>query len=447
MIETNKMREIKISSDSLVLSLLSLSNFAKVCILDACNDSYLNSHLLIAGINPVETLQISGDDSEKTLESFNKKITQPNLAGIFTIAYDYGLKLENIEVRKKEFSTFSEPDIFLALFDCLIIHDYSTRKTFLDGNCQKFDEIIEQLLSIKSNKKNNFDESVPRNINVKSNFSKKSYLQTIEKIQEYIRCGDTYQTNLTQQFLTELPDDLIAKKIFWRLKKDHPAPFSAYLNRIHDTVISASPERFCTIKNQTIFCSPVKGTRPRGKSQVEDKFLKRQLLSSEKDRAENIMIVDLLRNDIGKICEYGSIKVEKLCSLETHPSYHHLVSTIRGKLKYKMGFGEVIKAIFPCGSITGAPKISTMQIIDLLETTNRGLSMGAIGYFGFDKALEMSVAIRTLVVRDNKAFFNVGGGIVIDSNPESEYEESLIKAQAIFSALGTDKTFVQLLNE
>ncbi len=206
MIETNKMHEIKISSDSLVLSLLSLSNFAKVCILDACNDSYLNSHLLIAGINPVETLQISGDDSEKTLESFNKKITQPNLAGIFTIAYDFGLKLEKMVVRKKEFSTFPEPDIFLALFDCLIIHDYSTRKTFLDGNCQKFDEIIKQLLSIKSNKKNNFDESVPRNINVKSNFSKKSYLQTIEKIQEYIRCGETYQTNLTQQFRTELPD-------------------------------------------------------------------------------------------------------------------------------------------------------------------------------------------------------------------------------------------------
>lgn len=441
MIETKQMREIKISSDSLVLSLLSISEFARVCILDACNNSYPGSHLLIAGINPVETLEFSGDDSEKTLENFNKKIVQLGAAGIFTIAYDFGLKMEKLAVREKEFSAFPEPDIFLALFDCLIIHDYSTCQTFLDGNYQRFDRIIEQLFSNQSN--NKFDENVSASINVKSNFSKKIYLQTVQKIQEYIRCGDTYQTNLTQQFRAELTDDLTAQKIFWRLKKHHPAPFSAFLNRIDDTVVSASPERFCAIKDQTIFCSPIKGTRPRGKTAIEDEFLKRELLDSDKDRAENIMIVDLLRNDLGKVCEYGAVEVEKLCRLETHPTFHHLVSTIRGKLKQKMNFGEIIKAIFPCGSITGAPKISTMQIIDKLETANRGLSMGAIGYIGFDKILEMSVAIRTLIIKKNQAVFNVGGGIVIDSDPESEYEESLVKAKAIFSALGIDKTFIQ----
>jgi len=436
------MREIKISSDNLVLSLLTISQSANVFILDACNDFYANSNLLIAGINPVESLQFFGDNAEQTLENFDKTLDKSNLAGIFTITYDFGLKLEQIAAGSKKFEAFSEPDIFLALFDCLIVHDYRTRQTFLDGNAKKFDGIIKRLLQNQINENNKITEKVRAKVNIKSNFTKKNYLQTVKKIQEYISRGDTYQTNLTQQFRANLPKSLTARKIFWQLKKDHPAPFSAFIKRSDDTVISASPERFCTVKNQTIFCSPIKGTRPRGKSVAEDEHLKRELLSSKKDRAENIMIVDLLRNDMGKVCRYGSVKVEKLCSLETHPTYHHLVSTMRGQLKNNLSFGEIIKAIFPCGSITGAPKIRTMQIIDELESASRGLSMGAIGYVGFDKTLEMSVAIRTLTIKNNQAIFNVGGGIVIDSDPESEYKETLVKAQAIFSALGVDKTFI-----
>lgn len=447
MIKTGKMREIKISSDNLVLSLLSLPESAGVCILDACNNCFIDSNFLIAGINPYEILQFSGEDAEKTLKSFNDKITQPNFAGIFTIAYDFGLKLEEIHVRQKEFSTFLEPDIFLALFECLIIHNYSTGKTFLDGNAQRFDEIHKQLFVSQTINKRIFNESRAVKSSIKSNFSKKKYLQTVEKIQEYIRRGDTYQTNLTQQFRADLSDDLTADKIFWHLKKNHPAPFAAFLRRTDDWVVSISPERFCKIKNQEIFCSPIKGTRPRGKSKTEDDLLIRELLNSEKDLAENVMIVDLLRNDIGKVCEFGSIKVETLCQLETHSTYHHLVSTIRGTLKEEIDFVDIIKATFPCGSITGAPKIRTMQIIDELETARRGLSMGAIGFVGFDKSVEMSVAIRTLVVRDKKAIFNVGGGIVIDSDSKSEYEETLVKARAIFSALGIDKTSIQSFDE
>lgn len=436
------MREIKISSDNLVLSLLSISESANVCILDACNDFYANSNLLIAGINPVESLQFSGDNAEQTLENFDKKIAQSNLAGIFTIDYDFGLKLEKIASGSKKLDSFSQPDIFLALFECLLIHDYRTHQTFLEGNAKKFDGVIERILQNQIHENNKITEKVRAKINIKSNFTKKNYLQTVKKIQEYISRGDSYQTNLTQQFRAKLPKNLTAQKIFWQLKKDHPSPFSAFIKRSDDTVISASPERFCTVKNQIIFCSPIKGTRPRGKSAAEDEHLKRELLSSEKDRAENIMIVDLLRNDIGKVCRYGSVEVENLCSLETHPTYHHLVSTMRGELKNNLSFSEIIKAIFPCGSITGAPKIRTMQIIDELESASRGLSMGAIGYVGFDKNLEMSVAIRTLTIKNNQAIFNVGGGIVIDSDPESEYQETLVKAQAIFSALGVDKTFI-----
>jgi anthranilate/para-aminobenzoate synthase component I len=202
--------------------------------------------------------------------------------------------------------------------------------------------------------------------------------------------------------------------------------------------------------------SPIKGTRPRGNTPKEDLQLKNELLKSEKDRAENTMIVDLLRNDIGRICKFGSVAVEKLCDLETHPTLFHLVSTVRGELKENITFADILKAVFPCGSITGAPKISTMQIIDRLETTNRGLSMGAIGFsaqsskfevqssenkikssaFNLQPFIDVSVAIRTMVIKNQEAIFNVGGGIVIDSVPEDEFNESLLKAKGLLKALG-----------
>ena len=186
--------------------------------------------------------------------------------------------------------------------------------------------------------------------------------------------------------------------------------------------------------------SPIKGTRRRGVTPEEDAALKRDLLTSPKDRAENTMIVDLLRNDLGRVCEYGSVRVDKLCELEEHPTLFHLVSTVSGELRPDTTFSDIIRALFPCGSITGAPKISTMRIIDELEPTPRGLSMGAIGYsipsgLGMDPVIDLSVAIRTMVFRDGTATFNVGGGITIDSDPEQEYEESLLKAKALLSAL------------
>ncbi len=194
-----------------------------------------------------------------------------------------------------------------------------------------------------------------------------------------------------------------------------------------------------------ISASPIKGTRRRGKSVEEDEFLCENLLNSEKDRAENTMIVDLMRNDLGRICKYGSVSVESLCKMEEHPTLFHLVSTVDGTLRDKTTHSEIIKAVFPCGSITGAPKIRTMQIIEEIENTDRGLSMGAVGChipessFGLPAVFEMSVAIRTMVIRGGTAVFNVGGGIVIDSDPESEYDESLLKAKALLTALSSDE--------
>ncbi|HVE59818.1 MAG TPA: aminodeoxychorismate synthase component I [Pyrinomonadaceae bacterium] len=448
----------QISADLLVKKLLVLSKTRQVCLLDSCGVSHLKSHFLICGIDPLETFEISHQDPEKTLRFLDEKLETDETFAIFTISYDFGLKLEKITPRKKSFS-HDEPDVFLALFDCLIVHDYNTKETFLLGSENRFCE-LEQLLN-SANSANSTDPTNSTNSRVVSNFTKAEYLEKIEEIKEFIRRGDTYQTNLTQQFTADLPEDLSPQQIFYNLRRDHPAPFASFIQRKDSTVISASPERFFKVSSpksqvtgQKISTSPIKGTRPRGKTDQEDTKLKNELLNSEKDRAENVMIVDLLRNDLGRICEFGSVLVEKLCDLEQHPTLFHLVSTVSGNLRENTKFSDIIRAVFPCGSITGAPKIRTMQIIDELETDTRGLSMGAIGFSNpksqvpspksknFNKTWEsgletwdLSVAIRTMTVKNHKAVFNVGGGIVIDSNPEDEYEETLTKAKALLKSI------------
>ena len=386
------MREIEFSADRLVSALLNLSKREPVCLLDSGGASNLGSHLLIAGIRPLESLEITGE-AEKTLGILDGKISGEDIACIFTISYDFGLKLQKIKPRPKEFATFSEPDVTLAAFDCLVIHDYHTKQTRLTGNAKRFDE-LEKLLSECDGV---IENNPPEPSLVSANFTRRSYIEAIEKIQEYIRRGDTYQTNLTQQIHARLPENLSPRQVFNNLRNAHPAAFAAFIRRENDCVISASPERFFNVQSSkfkvqssTISASPIKGTRPRGETAAEDRSLKNDLLNSEKDRAENVMIVDLLRNDLGRICKFGSIFVEKLCELETHPTLFHLVSTIKGELRENVKFSDILKAVFPCGSITGAPKISTMRIIDELETAPRGLSMGAIGYSIPDSTFQVS---------------------------------------------------------
>ncbi len=447
-VRIQKVLNIDISANDLVKKLLKLSETETVCFLDSCGVDHLASHLIIAGIKPLEALEFTNADAEKTLLQINQKVSN-ELASIFTISYGFGLKLENIHQRIKEVKTFYEPDIFLSTFDCLIIHDYNSKETNIVGNPKKFDLITETLNNIDvSADKFNILTKTPSNIS--SNFTKAEYISKIKEIQEYIRQGETYQTNLTQQFRANLSEDITPQRIFWNLRKNHPAPFASFIKRKNDFVVSISPERFVRIESKeprpshgntnyrSIQTSPIKGTRPRGKTELEDLKLKNDLLTSEKDRAENTMIVDLLRNDLGRICDFGTVKVEKLCDLKQHPTLFHLVSTVSGNLRNDLTFADIIKAIFPCGSITGCPKIRTMELIDQLETVDRGLSMGAIGYSGFDNTFDLNVAIRTMTIRNDQAIFNVGGGIVIDSIPTDEYDESLLKAKALFRAIGID---------
>ena len=442
------MREIKFSADRLVSALLHISEHEPVCLLDSCGVSHLGSHLLIAGIKPLEIVEISNDDARQTLEFLDRKFSDPNLAFIFSVSYDFGLKMENINSRSKKSSILGEPDVFLAAFDCLIVHDYQTGITRLMGNEKRFDE-IERVLG--ESEAAHFEIDTSATSEISSNFTREHYIETVGEIQEHIKRGDTYQTNLTQQVRAKLPETLTAPRIFWRLRKSHPAPFAAFLKRENDAVVSISPERFFKVSSpkashsaRIISTSPIKGTRRRGRTAEEDLNLRNELLTSEKDLAENTMIVDLMRNDLGRICEFGSVAVEKLCDLETHPTLFHLVSTIKGELRENTNFSDILKAVFPCGSITGAPKISTMRIIDSLETANRGLSMGAIGYsvqsgkFNLENSFDLNVAIRTMVIRNNEVVFNVGGGIVIDSVPKLEYEETLLKARALLRALNAD---------
>ena len=433
--------EINLSADDLVGALLSISKREPVFILDSCGVGHLGSHLLIAGLSPVQTLQVRSD----SLADLDLALAR-GYAAIFTLSYEFGVQLQPTGSQPPKRDS-DEPDLFIALFDALIIHDYDTGTTVVTGDISRSSEIRDIILAeetqfppVRSN--SSLSQAT-------SNFSRSEYVESVMQIQELIRRGDTYQTNLTQRITCELPSDQSPQAIYSNLRRDHPAPFSAFLCRPDSTVISASPERFFRIDRRgMIESSPIKGTRRRGFTPEEDAELRAQLESSEKDHAENTMIVDLVRNDLGRVCEFGSVVVEKLCEIEEHPTLFHLVSTVRGTLRDDANFTDVLRATFPCGSITGAPKIRTMQIIDDIENLPRGLSMGAIGIYlppdwdfgdiALETVFDLSVAIRTIVVRDGEATFNVGGGVVIDSEPEKEYEESLLKAQALLSALNAE---------
>ena len=450
-----KTLEYPITPERLIESLLVLSAGRQVSILDSCGAPHLDSRWLIAAIDPVAVQEIQAVSVPETLRLLDRVAAQGEHFAVMTFAYEFGAKMLDIGEARANVDAGPEPDVFLALYEAVVVFDYRTQSCFLAGRESRFEKIETALRTAGA-----FENSASQDsIAIESDFSRREYLTAIEQVKERIRRGDTYQTNLTQQLRARLPETLTPQTIFYRLRRDHPAPFAAFIRRGDSTVVSASPERFFQVKSKNnrlsgavVSTSPIKGTRPRGRTAADDERLLRELKTSVKDRAENVMIVDLLRNDLGRVCRYGSVGVEKLCELATHSTLHHLVSTVSGTLAENVTFAELLAAVFPCGSITGAPKISTMQIIEEIERSPRGLSMGAIGYYApcFDPPatlespqrtnshtlLDFSVAIRTIVVRGREAVFNVGGGIVIDSDPADEYEESLVKARAILSAIG-----------
>jgi len=341
------------------------------------------------------------------------------------------------------------PECYLAFYDTVIAFDHLAEKIYLvttgfpeleeAKRKQRAEEKLEELKSTLLNNPlpSNVEESpvavARQDIALKSNFTREEYLKAVETSREYIRAGDIFQVNLSQRFEVDLP--VSPYELYRQLRRINPAPFANYFNFEGVSVVGASPERFLRVSQDWVQTRPIKGTRPRGKSAAEDEALAQELLSSIKDRAENIMIVDLERNDLGRICRYGTVKVTELAILETYPTVFHLTSTVEGRLRQGKNRVDLLKATFPGGSITGAPKVRAMEIINELEPTRRSVYTGSLGYLSFSQEMDIDIVIRTFIIKGGRAYFQVGGGIVYDSEPEAEYEETLDKAKALIQAL------------
>lgn len=334
------------------------------------------------------------------------------------------------------------PDMALGFYDLVAAFDCVSRKAWIIArDCGRADmadrlaQLRQGIESARAQKLAALSDSVDVTA-WQGNFTQSAYRAAVARVMDYILAGDIFQANIAQRFALSLGPDFNRFEFYRRLRAVNAAPFAAFMEMGEFALASSSPERFLRLENAQIEARPIKGTRPRSASVTEDAALAQALLQSEKDRAENVMIVDLLRNDLSRVCEDGSITVPLLCGLESFASVHHLVSSVTGKLRPGLGPVDVLRAAFPGGSITGAPKIRAMQIIAELEPNRRGPYCGGIGYIGFDGTMDMNIAIRTVAMNARQAVFHAGGGVVADSVPAAEYAESLDKARALFAAFG-----------
>ena len=277
-------------------------------------------------------------------------------------------------------------------------------------------------------------DSAAARLEVSGHFDESSYAKAVEQIRERIALGDVYQACLTQRL--EAPFDGDPWELYVRLRALNPAPFAAFLELPELAIVGSSPERFLRVDARgAVESRPIKGTRPRGATPAEDAALRRDLARSEKDRAENLMIVDLVRNDLGRVCEIGSVRVPELFRIEAFASVFQMVSTVTGRLRPGRDVFDLVRAAFPPGSMTGAPKLAAMEILDALEPVRRGVYAGALGYLDLRGGADLAVVIRTLLVRGGRAYLHAGGGVVADSDPRAEHRESLDKARPLLDAL------------
>lgn len=352
--------------------------------------------------------------------------------------FSYDLKNFIEDLPDRALDDLRIPDCILGFYDNIIAFDNLERRCYAVSNesadsKRRSKDFAARLSDGRTRDEDPGSAHPPK---LRSNFSKPSYIRAVEKAKSYIKKGDIYQVNLSQRF--EASVDIRPAELYRRLRAASPAPFSSYLDFKDVAIVSSSPERFLLKRGNYIETRPIKGTRPRGEDLFSDMAMEKELLTSRKDAAEHIMIVDLERNDLGRICEYGSVRPTESSVLEKYANVFHLVSTVSGKLKKGVDCVDCIGATFPGGSITGAPKIRSMEIIEELEPVKRSIYTGAIGYISFNGNMDTSIVIRTFLVKDKKAYFQVGGGIVADSDPEKEYEETLHKARGLMQALGVE---------
>jgi len=346
-------------------------------------------------------------------------------------SYDLGRKIERMpNIAEDDIAT---PDMAIGIYRWAYIADHHTKTSVLVGDLsdQRVRLYWDEIVSLVQNPLPASDEnSYVSTDKIESNMSEAQYKEKFSQVKHYISSGDCYQINLAQRF--KVPVSGKSWNGYQQLRTINPSPYSAFINIPQHTVLSVSPERFIKIEDGVAETKPIKGTRPKLDDAVQDKNILLDLLNSDKDRAENVMIVDLLRNDFSKSCQANSVKVTKLFEIESFPTVHHLVSTITGELPQTVSAIQLLRECFPGGSITGAPKIRAMQIIEELEPHRRGLYCGSIGYIGFNGRMDTNIAIRTLVQKDNHAYFYAGGGLVWDSQADAEYQETFDKAAAMF---------------
>lgn len=345
-------------------------------------------------------------------------------------SYDLGRSIEKVSDTKAP--DLRVPDIHLGIYPRVFVVDHLWGETF----------VIAPRTRISFESPPVSDElAVPPEPQAITPLDPDSYIETIREAKRAIYDGEIFQVNLSHRFALPIRDS--AEAAYERLRSRTPSTFGGFLNAGDHRILSASPERFLRVRGRDIETRPIKGTRPRGRSNEEDQDLARALLASEKDSAENVMIVDLERNDLGKVCEFGSVHVPVLKGLRSLPNVHHLESVVRGRLRDGVTIPDLLRATFPGGSVTGAPKPRAMEIIERLEPHRRGVYTGAIGYVSWDRSLDWNLAIRTATVIGGTAHFAVGGGIVADSDPEAEYRETLDKLRGHAEAITHDRVEVR----
>ena len=361
----------------------------------------------IIGLSPSELIEGKGVQALSQLD----RMTGGWWAGF--VAYDLGRAIERVPEKNPPTGL---PDVSFARFDTRIVID-DNGIVDIDGN----DAEVDELLSSSAGRRRYGNAPHWR-----SSLDHAEYECALAAIREHLLAGDCYQVNLTRTLTADAALD--AGALFQSLRMRHPAPHDALICLGDVAIVSASPESFLRVEGRRVTTRPIKGTS-------SDRW---QLATSAKDRAENVMIVDLARNDLGRVCEYGSVRVRELFSLEEHPGLYHLVSTIDGELRDHVTLGDLIRATFPPASVTGCPKPRVVQIIEELEPTRRGVYCGAIGFVDTDRGVcDLSVAIRTFAISAGKTTFGVGGGIVADSDPGAEWEETELKARRLLEVAGT----------
>jgi para-aminobenzoate synthetase component 1 len=358
--------------------------------------------------------------------------------------FGYALRHHVERVPSHARSDIAWPDLILGLYDLVLAVDHVAERAWLlasgypeTTSAARRDRAEARIAWARERLRRGSQASPAASwaIAARPDLTQAQFKHAVRRTIDYIEAGDIYQANITQRFRAKLPAGFDRLSLYQALRTRNPATFGAFLDFGPTAILSSSPERFLKVAEGKVETRPIKGTRPRGRGPAEDKAMADELLASVKDRAENLMIVDLLRNDISRACRIGSVKVPTLFGLESYATVHHLVSVVTGELAQGRSAVDLLRGCFPGGSVTGAPKIRAMEIIAELEPTARGPYCGSIGYLSADGAMDSNIVIRTYCIQGQHLTFQVGGGIVADSDPQAEYEESLAKAKALIEVL------------